>query len=83
MAMSNASLPSNLTVNRTRFSRVLVTSRPTFDALSEASATSGCATTSAGLVAWHASLSPAPHPASRNVVTAAASIRFTCTSLRP
>jgi hypothetical protein len=39
--MSNASLPSNLTVNRTRFSRVLETCKPTFDVLSETSATSG------------------------------------------
>jgi hypothetical protein len=75
--MSNASLPSNLTVNRTRFTRVLVTSKPTFDALSETSATSGWVTTSAGLL--HVTLSPALHPARRNVATGAASIRLTCT----
>jgi hypothetical protein len=39
----HASLPSNLTVNRTRSSRVLVTCKPTFDVFSETSATSGCA----------------------------------------
>jgi hypothetical protein len=59
--MSNASLPSNLTVNRTRFSRVLETCKPTFDVLSETSATSGCVTTSAGQFSRsteHVTLSP-------------------------
>jgi hypothetical protein len=84
--MSNASVPPNLTVKRTPSSRVLVTCKPTFDALSETSATSGCVTTSADLSAGsteHASalsLVGLLHPVSTNVVTAAASIRFTCTA---